>query len=198
MVVCASAIAGTRHVQIEASQENAESSIGSISRLEWTNEAVPLEEKLDIFFSRVEATYATLAAEANAELAGLLVLIVMMSRLILATAVHPRVGLLPTTLKNGFDDLLHFAIIFMLLYLLFALLGTWILGASRADFADFQTSCATQLDMMLGGLPEDWSEETNVLVFVTIHFVVFFFFLLNFLLAIIVEAYSMRSHKVFK
>jgi len=193
--VCAAAIAITRHVQIENSQENADSSIGSISRLQWADEAVPLEEKLSNFFSLIEATESTLATESNAEIAGLLVLVVMMTRLILATAVHPRIGLLPSTLKNGSDDLLHFIMIFMLLYLLFALLGTWILGASREDFADFRTSCATQLDMTLGGVPDGWSEETNVLIFVTLHFVVFFFFLLNFLLAIIVEAYSMSSHK---
>jgi len=163
--------------------------------MEWADEAVPLEEKLNNFFSRIEATQTTFEAEANAERAGFLALVIIMVRLILATAVHPRIGLLPSTLKNGFDDLLHFVIIFLLLFLCFAMLGTWILGASRADFADFQTSCATQLDMMLGGLPDDWSDETNVLIFVSIHFVVFFFLLLNFLLAIIVEAYSMRSPK---
>lgn len=160
------------------------------AKLKWEDQAVPLEEKLDNFFAATTKTEQKLASQAVEDMVSFVVLIMIMVRLIVATAVHPRVGLLPSSLAYGMDDLAHFFFIFLLLYFLFALLGTWVLGSTRSEFVDFTTSCATQFNMMIGELPEDWSQNTSLLIFVSVHFLVFFFFLLNFLLAIIVEAYS--------
>ena len=167
------------------------------AKLQWENETVPFEVKLDNFFSMSEQTERVLVSQALQDDLVFAVLLAMIVRLIIATSVHPRVGLLPAALKYGFSDLHHFAIMFVMLYVLFALLGTLFLGSTRKEFVDFKTTCETQVSLMIGDLPEDWTTSYKLVVFVGIHFFVFFFFLLNFLLAIIVEAYSTRTPKVF-
>ena len=160
------------------------------AKLQWEAEGVPFEEKLDNFFAITQRAEKELAAQTLENSLTFVVLLIIIARIIVATAVHPRVGLLPSSLNYGMDDLSHFALTFILLYVLFALLGTWVLGSSRSEFVDFRSSLATQFVMMIGELPDDWSDDTDMIIFVSIHFLVFFFFLLNFLLAIIVEAYS--------
>ena len=143
-----------------------------------------------------EKTQRALASQDLQDGAAFTVLLTIIGRLIFATSVHPRIGLLPTSLKYGFSDLIHFAMMFTMLFLLFALLGTLFLGPSRKEFVDLKTTCGTQLSLMIGELPVDWNTDIKTVTFVSIHFIVFFFFLLNFLLATIVEAYSTCTPKV--
>jgi hypothetical protein len=157
---------------------------------------VPFEVKLDNFFSVTEKTERVLESQAWQEGVAFAVLLTIILRLIFATSVHPRVGLLPTSLKYGFNDLIHFGMMFVMLFLLFGLLGTLFLGPTRKEFVDLKATCATQLSLMIGELPVDWTTDIKSVTFVTIHFFVFFFFILNFLLAIIVESYSTRKQKV--
>lgn len=84
--------------------------------------------------------------------------------------------------------------IFGLLYLLFVVLASWILGDSWPKFVNFIMACATQINMMIGELPEEWSKDLNLLVYVAANFLVLFFFHHNCLLAIVVESY-MRTRK---
>jgi hypothetical protein len=195
LLVVVVVIAGNRHKQIEDSDSDTDASIGSVSRLDWGSQVVSFNEKIDEFFSGLELVDQTISSKEWLQSSAMVVLIVLMTRLIFATSVHPRIGLLPSSLGHSFDDLIHFFMIFLLLFLLFAILAAWILGDSRPGFVNLTTACATQFNMMIGELPEGWSEDLNLLVYVVANFLVFFFFLLNFLLAIIVEGY-MRTRKL--
>eukprot|EP00277_Geminigera_cryophila_P048225 CAMPEP_0173089162 /NCGR_PEP_ID=MMETSP1102-20130122/25653_1 /TAXON_ID=49646 /ORGANISM="Geminigera sp., Strain Caron Lab Isolate" /LENGTH=679 /DNA_ID=CAMNT_0013972779 /DNA_START=41 /DNA_END=2080 /DNA_ORIENTATION=+ len=195
LLITVVAMTAFRQAQIQRSSSAGLSTFGSMSFLKWEDEAIAFDLKLKDFFSAVKDVDRILAQENASELLGLLVLLVMMARLITVTRVHPRVGLIPSSLMYGFDDLIHFVGIFIVLFLMFAVLATWTMGSSREEFVDVPTSCATQFNMMIGGLPDGWSEDVNMLIYVSVNFIVFFFLLLNFLLAIIVEAYmKTRSH----
>ena len=62
-------------------------------------------------------------------------------------------------------------------------------GGSRPEFQSTVHALESQFDMMLGGLPEDFTDNLLFACYVVCFNLIVFFLLLNFLLAIIVEAY---------
>ena len=49
-------------------------------------------------------------------------------RIIYATAVHPRTGMLTGTLAHGMNDFGHFAILFIIVFVFFAFTARWMFG----------------------------------------------------------------------
>jgi hypothetical protein len=68
-----------------------------------------------------------------------------------------------------------------------------VFGAQYDSFGNLnETFFATQFDMMIGGLeyvPDGFSQDTLLMIYICTFFVIMFFFMLNFLLSIIVDAY---------
>jgi len=48
------------------------------------------------------------------------------------------VGVLVATVVKGMDDIIHFAILFLIIYVTFAFTGTWAFGKERAEFVTFE------------------------------------------------------------
>jgi hypothetical protein len=78
-------------------------------------------------------------------------------------------------------------------YFSFGFLATVIFGAQYDSFGNMnETFFATQFDMMIGGLeyvPDGFSQDILLMIYICSFFVIMFFFMLNFLLSIIVDAY---------
>ena len=178
LLIIAIVMTAVRQTQVEKSSSAGLSTFGKMSTIKWEDETTTFDQKLLDFFSAVKDVDGKLEQENTANLICLLVLLTIMVRLICATAVHPRVGLIPSSISHGMDDLIHFVVIFISLYLLFAVLATWTMGSSQEDFVNVRTSCATQFNMMIGDLPDGWAEDTNMLIYVVANFIVFFFLLL--------------------
>jgi hypothetical protein len=102
---------------------------------------------------------------------------------------HPRLNLLMGTIKHALSDLWHAFILVITLMGFFAGIGNWRFGDSRQDFSSFSRAMATEFMMMFGEFPDGWDSRWDLQVFITLYFFVIFVFVLNFLLAIIVEAY---------
>ena len=60
-------------------------------------------------------------------------------------------GVLVATVVKGMDDIIHFAILFLIIYVTFAFTGTWAFGKERAEFVTFQDGMTTQFLMLSGG-----------------------------------------------
>jgi hypothetical protein len=67
------------------------------------------------------------------------------------TQAHPRVGVLVATVAKGMDDIIHFAILFIIVFVTFAFTGTWAFGKERLEFVDLQAGMTTQFFMLNGG-----------------------------------------------
>jgi len=151
--------------------------------VEWTN-------KTAIFSQAVGQLQDVLKVEGNYFTMGFLLLMVMLVRMVKATDVHPRTGLLTGTIAHGLGDLYHFAILFLLVFLLNSLVAHWAFGGTFKEFKDVRTAMKNQLQILLGNLPADFDQHFLMIVYVTSTAILMFFLMLNFLLAIVVEAYT--------
>lgn len=111
---------------------------------------------------------------------------------------QPRLGVVTRTLIRAASDLFHFFILFFVIFFGYAGLGHLVFGNTIESFATMQDSIMTCFEFLLGeiGVKEDlkqlsgkWSYAAGVLFFWTYALLVFMI-LLNFVLAIIVDAYS--------
>jgi len=55
------------------------------------------------------------------------------------------------TVIKGMDDIIHFAILFIIVFVTFAFTGTWAFGKERSEFVTFQAGMTTQFFMLNGG-----------------------------------------------
>uniref|UniRef100_A0A7S0QUI0 Polycystin cation channel PKD1/PKD2 domain-containing protein n=1 Tax=Pyramimonas obovata TaxID=1411642 RepID=A0A7S0QUI0_9CHLO len=117
-----------------------------------------------------------------------------------ARSFQPRVGVLTRTILKGLDDLLHFAFVLCLVFIIYAMVGLLIFGPTVQRFSTFLISSRTVFAMMLGEFADPMSElfDENVAAGVLLLPKYLFFYsfmgvvflvLLNFLLTIIVDAF---------
>jgi len=116
-------------------------------------------------------------------------LLILLIRVIQCTELHPRLALLTGTISKAMDDFWHSAILIILIMCSFAGIGTWRFGSEREEFGTFEKSMQTEFMMMLGEFLEEWTDDTDLQAFVVLYLMIMFLLVLNFLLAIIVEAY---------
>ena len=167
--------------------------LGALDQIPWSSSDVPLDSKKMEFFDNVMALIGLIEEEKMMNTLCNAILLVNLLRVIQCTSVHPRLALLTGTLSNAADDLWHTAILTCMLMLCFAGIGQWRFGNTREDFGDYETALRTEFQMLFGEFPEGWGDDPalqrELQVFVVLYFLVLFLLVLNFLLAIIVEAY---------
>jgi hypothetical protein len=109
---------------------------------------------------------------------------------------HPRVAILAQTVKNGIDDVFHFFILFGFMFSVLAYLGHWMFGAQVEGFETFIQAGVRQFEMVVGEFPWDNLNGLNSVMtilfyaYFLVYTLIMFFIIINFLLAIIVEAFG--------
>ncbi|KAK3268096.1 hypothetical protein CYMTET_23385 [Cymbomonas tetramitiformis] len=171
------------------SANRTEDTMGGLASIPWGSDALEPARKKALFFEELEVWLDFMEAEDNEEhllnqLLGLLII-----RLIIATGFHPRLALLTGTIKHSLDDLFHATILVMLILNGFASVGWWRFGDERDEFASLEVSICTLTEIAAGNFLEDWSETSELALFTSFYSITMFVVVLNFLLAIIVEAY---------
>lgn len=175
--------------QLNHSPEESKEIVSGIRGIDWASTDRSLHVKQDEFFSYVTKVLKTdEEASAMRQLANW-ILIISMLRIVQATGVHPRLGILTGSVAVSVDDFMHFFALFMAVLCSFAGIGFWRFGPVRDDFGTFGETLFTCLSMMMGSLPDGWDRSAELTLFVLIYLVIVFFLVQNFLLAIIVEAY---------
>jgi len=124
---------------------------------------------------------------------GFFVGILQIIRLILYFGMHPRLAVLVDTVRYAADEMWHFTIIFFMLFFVLALTAYWMFGQEREHFSSPSQACWTQLGMFIGeygfALPED-TPDVEFIIYQLVFIFCVFLILLNFFLAIVVEAYA--------
>jgi hypothetical protein len=152
-----------------------------------------VEETAEFFFEKLDVVYQYISNMNYMRYASVFVALLALACTFVSTKTHPRIALLVSVVAHCYDDLFHFALLWTVIYSSFGILSTVIFGSRYESFNNMkETLFTTQLDMMIGGLeyvPEGFSQDPLLVIYIGLFFMVLFFFMLNFLLSIVVEAY---------
>jgi len=109
---------------------------------------------------------------------------------------HPRVAMLTKTVKGALLNMLHFFLVFTILFLMLAFMAHFLLGGQIQLFGTFGGACETQVRMLFGEfIFVDGAELLSGLslamywLYAASFMLIVFFTLLNFFLAIVVDAF---------
>lgn len=163
--------------------------VGAITDIAWGSEEITLTTKKATFFGLVQQILTLISEEQSMGTFANWILLVSMLRIVQATGLHPRLGILTGTVRNALDDLMHAGVLILLVNFCLAAMGYWRFGGQREDFGNLDATFSTSLEMLLGALPEGWASNSELQLYIIIFVAIVFFLVQNFLLAIIVEAY---------
>ena len=165
------------------------SNINADARFLEFNEA-ELQQMLRFFadtkaLSNLISTYVTGSACA---------LVLLILRLLEVLDFQERMGIVTRTITNAVIDLLHWLILFGLIFFLYVYMGFLIFGTAILSFSTIERSFQTCFGILLGeiGVTEEMfnlPNKASVYIFYYTFIMIVFFVLINVFLAIIVDAY---------
>ena len=178
------------------SAENTEALVGDLMDIQWKGSRTNYSQKKREFLGIFQDVFALINHSERLQTMGIFVMLAIMMLVLMATSSHPRIALITNTFFFSMNNLFHFMILFIVIFFGFAVIATWRFGSTRPELGDLWASLRSQLDTLLGppGLYEVGSKEAGDSIeyfffIVSFHFVCFFL-MLNFFLAIIVDAYE--------
>eukprot|EP00238_Polyblepharides_amylifera_P010194 CAMPEP_0196599430 /NCGR_PEP_ID=MMETSP1081-20130531/94852_1 /TAXON_ID=36882 /ORGANISM="Pyramimonas amylifera, Strain CCMP720" /LENGTH=1166 /DNA_ID=CAMNT_0041925201 /DNA_START=11 /DNA_END=3511 /DNA_ORIENTATION=+ len=124
-------------------------------------------------------------------------IILMISRCLKLMDFQPRLGIVTKTLSRAASDILHFMVVFGVVFMGYVMMGTLVFGYKIEEFSSLEKSLRTCFETLLGEI--GWNENLQDLegleywagfTYFWSYQILVFMILLNFLLAIIVDAYS--------
>jgi hypothetical protein len=117
-------------------------------------------------------------------------------QLILYFGLHPKMAVLTNTIWKATDQMVHFLLLFGILFVKLAFLAHWMLGEKIEEFGSFPDALSSQGRMIFGEFiyaskAGDLSGARMAMywIYAMTFMLLVFFTLLNFLLAIIVDAF---------
>jgi hypothetical protein len=148
------------------------------------------------FFATLEELLLIVEWARRVQMIGYFVFMFFFMQLMVYLNAHPRVAILAQTVINGIDDVFHFFILAGFMFSVLAYLGHWMFGAQVEGFETFVTAGVRQFEMVVGEFPWDklnGLSAINTIIFYSyfiVYTLIMFFIIINFLLAIIVEAFG--------
>eukprot|EP00929_Paragymnodinium_shiwhaense_P041935 TRINITY_DN21781_c0_g1_i2.p1 TRINITY_DN21781_c0_g1~~TRINITY_DN21781_c0_g1_i2.p1 ORF type:complete len:1832 (-),score=331.79 TRINITY_DN21781_c0_g1_i2:226-5721(-) len=182
------------------SAANTEELIGKVVELDWANDA-SYSDKRGVYLTLFEDVAVLVKSFNDFEIFGMMISMMLLMRMVLATSVHPRIALVTQTLKYALSEMFHFFLIFWLIFLDFGRIASWRYGTERDDLSTTWKAMLAQFDSILdppGSLMVSGGDSlpTDYVVFAILFHGICFFFLTNFILAIIVGAYTRVMEQV--
>jgi len=134
---------------------------------------------------------------ANHRCAAYVVVYTQFLQLIFYFSAHPRMGVLTATVAKAMNNILHFLLLFGVLFLMLAFMAHWMLADHITEFATFGSTVSAQGRMIYGefiyapGASDLYGQYTVMYwVYACTFMMVMFFTLLNFFLAILVDSFG--------
>lgn len=176
-------------LSILLSEDTSTDVVKQVAGVPWTSQTMAFDTKVSSLYSGVSEFDKALDAVFSLQTFAFFLLLFMLLSIMQATAVHPKMRALTGSFKKSMDDLWHFGILAAIIFVFFATTGWWTFGGDRDDFRTGTETMTTQLNIILGTLPENYNLDFRLSVYVMLTTAVFFLLMLNFLLAIVVEGY---------
>jgi len=106
---------------------------------------------------------------------------------------QPRLSVMSKTLANSANDLFHFFVLFMVLFMSWSIAGYFSFGHKVEGFSTITLTVQTMFNMLLGDF--DWgalqeANETIGMIFFMSYMILIVLIALNMLLAIVMDAYT--------
>mmetsp|Transcript_17844 Transcript_17844/g.32328 ORF Transcript_17844/g.32328 Transcript_17844/m.32328 type:complete len:794 (-) Transcript_17844:100-2481(-) len=134
---------------------------------------------------------------ANHRCAAYVVIYMQFLQLIFYFSAHPKMGVLTATVSRAMTNIIHFLLLFGLLFLMLAFMAHWMLADHIPEFATFGDTVAAQSRMIYGEfIYASGADDLHGLyvvmywLYASTFMLVIFFTLLNFFLAILVDAFG--------
>lgn len=154
------------------------------------------QRMLQDFFDVIEHLIGETQWLMRIRITAYVIMYMQFSMLILMFSAHPRMAVLTSTISKCFQNMLHFLILFFSLFLNLAFIAHWMLGEHIPAFESFSTTTESMARMLFGefiyaGGVEKLDAQFSAMywIFAFTFMLVVFFTLLNFFLAIVVDAY---------
>lgn len=172
--------------------------VEEVMQTPWSDKTINLGTKTNMFFEGLTDFEGLLNAGIQERRYSLVLCWSTLLRVIQLTASHPRTAMLVNTFLRGLDDLWHFLLLFLLMFSAFGLLARALFGTLRREFYTLTSTFVVQFHMMLGSIPEGFGEDVDQTIYISLFVFTMYFFVVNFLLAIIVESYLEVKREVEK
>jgi hypothetical protein len=172
------------------SQSAIEEVIARWSTIDWDNDKISVDEKKLRFFEGITQMKEEIAWAVVESRLLYLSLLICMLRMLQQTSLHPRLALITGTLSFAAQHLFHALIVAMSVMCSFAAVGELHFGIKRKEFSTFANALASEISMFFSPQPyAGWELDADLLIFTLILLFMITLLVLNFVLAIIVEAY---------
>jgi len=155
-----------------------------------------LDKAYDSYFEVLSHIYSETSWLKRHKAVGFFVLYAQFLQFIFYMNAHPKMAVLTSTVAKCLNNLLHFALLFIVIFLMLAFMAHWMLGEYITEFGQFDTAMYSQMRMFFGEFikaPEADDLHGMALatywVYAWTFMLVIWLLLLNFLLAIIVDAF---------
>lgn len=175
---------------ILGAEKRSQELVEGLVEVPFVNPDVQFDNKVEQFFTALDGVFKELRLKDDLSAFGFSIMILNLIKVLQTTRAHPRVGVLVATIIKGIDDIVHFTLLFLIVWVTFASTGTWAFGSEREEFATLQDGMTTQFMMLSGEFPEGFDKEPKMIAYVVLSFVVQFLVMLNFMLAIVVDSYA--------
>ena len=156
-----------------------------------TSSANAINFTINTYFDTLNMVMGQVTLEEAMKLIAYFLILMSLVRLIGYMAVHPKISIIAKTITNGLDDVFHFMLVFVSIFVTMAWLAHWSFGMDKEPFSSMPTALNTCFQMLIGEYP--WGpEHTEGLVqkvWLVVYTFLIYFVTINVLLAIIVEAY---------
>jgi len=182
-------------LRLGSSASNTKEALEGLTGFDWTS-AGGKQDLLGLkrdFMQSYNVVRELFSREERYGITTTLLSIVLLIRVVTCCSAHPRIELITKTAELALSDLLHFFALLIIIFSGFACLGNWLFGDERSEFKSFTSSICVLFDSILGppgALPLGSEMDAVGLIYATLFHSICFFFLLNFMLAIIVDAYT--------
>mmetsp|Transcript_39231 Transcript_39231/g.47511 ORF Transcript_39231/g.47511 Transcript_39231/m.47511 type:complete len:1596 (-) Transcript_39231:688-5475(-) len=167
---------------------------GEPSDCEFTRVRGNQMDEMSNMFAKMEKLGTTLSSYMT--LSGINI-IMMIVRSLKLMDFQPRLGIVTKTLTLAASDILHFMVVFGVVFMGYVMMGTLVFGYKIEAFSSLEKSVRTCFETLLGEI--GWNADLQDLeslekiagfVYFWSYQILVFMILLNFLLAIIVDAYA--------
>eukprot|EP00919_Chromeraceae_sp_WS-2016_P058853 GHVR01139885.1.p1 GENE.GHVR01139885.1~~GHVR01139885.1.p1 ORF type:complete len:770 (-),score=133.30 GHVR01139885.1:60-2369(-) len=156
----------------------------------WTDHTQTFTNKFTTFFEGISILITDYDQEDNLQLFAFFNASMAVFRFLLYMSAHPRIALLVNTVWMSLDDLFHFFFSFFCVYCLTAFIMHIKEGGTMREYHTFGESLLTQFKMLIGEWPWNVELDLAMIIYLSLFALIVYFTLMNFLLAIIVDAYG--------
>ncbi len=196
LCVCIFVYALVHYGDAEQSNGRLQEIYGSALNVPWTSQEVQYSQKVSDFFTAVDDIENLLLNERRVRDLSYFLVLCCVVRVVGYLTVHPRINFLAATLVQSGDDIIHFTLSFSMIFMMLAVLAHAQFGESNLQYSTLTLSILTQFKVITAGIEDYGDESTLFVLYIIMVYLAQGLFMLNFFLAIVVDAYGEVKRKV--